>query len=463
MYHDLLGHSGIEHTHRCMAKQVYWPNMKKDVAGYCLACMVCQQRKATVYDLDYRDKTVIHGALKHIHVDLAGPFKVAKVHKSVTFEGVVAAATRRSQHSEPMESQEQPASQPEPEAISPRSPRAKSSKPKKVSSASQKSKPEPPEIQTHWVLLIIDYFTKAAELVAIPTKASEHVARMVWDHWFCRYGVPTYLTSDNGTEFQGAFAGMLERMGIIHITTAVRHPQSNGACERLVGTFKQKLYSYCNGHPSQWLSYLPRLRYAYMQEVHSATHFSPFEMVYGFTPSHPLPVKINLLDASNPGQKSYLDLVIDRQVDDPSVCQHVERLHRQHLQMDQQVLDSLCDAQDRELRRFLDRKERSHHSLPTVKVGDYVFEVRESPRPLQAIADGPYRVVSRLKNEAVLRTGVTKWDPYPKEFSRKLHLLTPCLTKRQALAKAYGLEMESANREAPLKYLAPNALLELSF
>ncbi len=120
------------------------------------------------------------------------------------------------------------------------------------------------------------------------------------------------------------------------------------------------------------------------------------------------------------------------------------------------------DAQDRDIKRFLARKDKFHKSLPTARVGDYVFEIRESPKPMQAIADGPFQVVSRHKDQAVLRTGVTKWDPVPKEFARKVDFLAPCLTKRQALAKAYGIPMESAIREA-LNYLAPNTLLELSF
>ena len=154
---------------------------------------------------------------------------------------------------------------------------------------------------------------------------------------------------------------------------------------------------------------------------------------------------------------------MNREVVDADLCRHVERLRQRHLRIDDEVLNSLLEAQDREEKRFLHRKAKFHNSLPTAKVGDYVFEIKESLRPLQAIADGPFRVMRRHKDEAVLRTGVTKWDCHPKEFTRKVDFLAPCLTKRQALAKAYGLEMEPAHREAPLRYVAPNALLEVVF
>ena len=299
MYHDLLGHAGIEHTHKAMAKQVYWPDMKKDVSAFCMACLVCQQRKAAMYDVETRESTMLHGPLKHIHVDLAGPFKVEK--RSVTFDETTIAnvSPRRSSRAKKPVSQPFMQLQHDPgPAENNKSPPSPSNKSRQQQTERQ-SKPEPPPMQQHWVLIIVDYFTKAAELIAIPTKAAEYAARILFDQWFCRYGTPEYVTSDNGTEFQGEFTAMLERLGIVHITTAVRHPQSNGVCERLVGTFKRKLFSYCDGHPAQWISYLPRLRHAYMQEVHSATHYSPFEMVYGFTPSYPLPVKINLMDAQN--------------------------------------------------------------------------------------------------------------------------------------------------------------------
>ena len=461
MFHDMLGHSGIEHTQRALAKQVYWPNIKKDIAAFCMACMVCQQRKAVMYESETMSNTAIHGALKHIHVDLAGPFKLTLDKKSVTFEATVSVIEQprrsgRSKSPAKEVTKEAPAAPSLPPAIKP------TGKSRKGSSELQ-SKPEPPPVQQHWILVIIDYFTKAAELVAVPSKSADTIARALWDNWFCRYGVPSFVTSDNGTEFSGEFSAMLERLGVVHVTTAVRHPQANGVCERLVGTIKRKLYSYCDGHPTHWISYLPRLRYAYMQEVHGATRYSPFEIVYGFTPQHPLPVNIDLVDVTPDADRQYLDLVMHRELVDEDLCNHVESLRRRHLRIDSEVIDSLTNAQNAEIARFNRRKQRFHDALPTARVGDYVFEIKESPRPMQAIADGPFRVVSRHRDMAKLRTGVTKWDPVPKEFDRKVDFLAPCLTKRQAIARAYGLEMESANREAPISCYLGTSVLELTF
>ena len=450
MFHDLLGHAGIEHTHKAMSRQIYWPGMKTDVTAFCLSCMVCQQRKAVMYEAESLQNTELHGALKHIHADLVGPFKLEK--KAVSFEATFAAigeplSPRRSGRTKLPASQ--PSSEPEP-SQAPTSPKRREPK------AGSQSRPEPPPMQQHWIVIIIDYFTKAAELVAVPSKSADTIARALYNSWFCRYGIPTYITTDNGTEFFGEFTAMLDRMGIVHVNTAVRHPQANGACERLFGTIKRKLYSYCDGHPTDWISYLPRLRYAYMQEIHGATHYSPFEMVYGFTPSHPLPVNVNLLDVkAEELDKSYLDLVMLRHVVDADLCRHVEQLQQQHLRLDSEVQESLLEAQNREIDRFYRRRDRFHNALPTAKVGDYVFEIKESPRPMQAIADGPFRVVARYKDQATLRTGVTKWDPEPKEFTRKVDFLAGP-HEEASLGKGTRQTAGVYNQGSPLEVQGPH-------
>ena len=46
------------------------------------------------------------------------------------------------------------------------------------------------------------------------------VGRAFQDSWLMRYGLPTWLTSDTGTEFGGLFRHQLERLGVTHIHTS---------------------------------------------------------------------------------------------------------------------------------------------------------------------------------------------------------------------------------------------------
>ena len=273
------------------------------------------------------------------------------------------------------------------------------------------------------------------------------------------------MTSDNGTELQGEFSAMLERLGINHIHTAVRHPQSNGACERLVGTIKRKLYSYCDGHAKHWIKYLPRLRYAYMQEVHRSTGISPFEALHGYVPNHPLPVKTASLTALAPSPvvQPYVNYVMMGMIQDVSMQQHVQQLRERHFNIDQGILHNINKMQEQELARFYERKKEYLNEKRCIEVGDYVFELKESPKPLQAIADGPYLVVKKDTGKVVLRTGTTKWDPVAKEYERRADLLIPCLTRKQALAKAHAKPITPANREATVVSFSIDPYTDVTF
>ena len=63
-----------------------------------------------------------------------------------------------------------------------------------------------------YVLLVVDYFTKAAEIAYLADKRATTTARAFHDQWILRYGVPVCVTTDNynGQEFAGAFRHQLE-------------------------------------------------------------------------------------------------------------------------------------------------------------------------------------------------------------------------------------------------------------
>lgn len=239
MFHDTLGHPGVGQTLRILHFHFHWPGVKNDIALYVSCCVSCQKLKVEPPNPPPLQPPILYGPLKHVHIDLAGPFSVAPSQ----------APSWAVTHGE-----------------------AKA-----------------------WVVLMVDYFTKVAEFVPVFSKEPLGIARAFWDGWVCRYGVPAVLTSDNGLEFETDFKNMVHRLAIDHIHTSVQHPASNGAVERLVHTLKNMLTAHLNDNPTNWFLTLSHMRMAYMTRVHSTLGVSPNEMLFGFRPELPLAVRGPLL------------------------------------------------------------------------------------------------------------------------------------------------------------------------
>ena len=53
----------------------------------------------------------------------------------------------------------------------------------------------------HYILMIVDQFTKWTEAIALPNHTAKTVAEAFMVNWICRFGTPRELHSDRGTEF----------------------------------------------------------------------------------------------------------------------------------------------------------------------------------------------------------------------------------------------------------------------
>jgi len=89
-----------------------------------------------------------------------------------------------------------------------------------------------------YILVIVDSFSKYAELVAAPAADARHAAEALLS-WFARNGVVRHWTSDQGSHFVNQ---TLERLRELtraeHHVTAVYAPWSNGQVERVNGTIQ---------------------------------------------------------------------------------------------------------------------------------------------------------------------------------------------------------------------------------
>ena len=342
-----------------MHQHFHWNGIKHDITLYVKCCDSCQRSKLVHLDMPDLQQPAVHGPLQHVHVDLAGPFRTP------SFDELGVRAKRK---------------------------------------ADLKA----------WVVLMIDYFTKVAEFAVVYSKEPAQIANVFYSNWVCRYGVPANVTTDNGLEFATDFSHMLARLGINHITTAVRHPSANGAVERLVKSFKQILTKHVNNHTMSWLKSLPYVRMSYMNRMHSAIGVSPHEMLMGFRPGLPLPV----------GEITKIATFEPAECDSVDAADHIANLQAHLNDLDQHAL---LEIESQFRRNALDWHLRHAQKIgkrQQLHPGDLVLELDTTPGPLRAKARGPYIVKAVKPNGTiVLTSGQTDFKDRV-DFERHISLLS---------------------------------------
>jgi len=133
----------------------------------------------------------------------------------------------------------------------------------------------------HYVVNMIDNFSRFMWTVAIKRKTPEHVTEAVKPILAFvnnKYGkLPKIIMSDNGAEFFGAYTDYLRSLGIKIHRTIGGMPQSNGLIERSNLTMKQILNRQKKstaGHPN-WLTLLQSATNIYNKTYHSGIKMTP--------------------------------------------------------------------------------------------------------------------------------------------------------------------------------------------
>ena len=140
-----------------------------------------------------------------------------------------------------------------------------------------------------YITVMTDIFSKFTELAAICDKKAETVAKVFFEHWICRHGVPAVIFSDRGKEFlNDTMKKLCEFMGMDHNPTSSYHSQSNAQAE----TYNKTMIRYLscmldNNTTLDWEEMLPAMMMAYNCHVHQATKESPFFLTYQHNPRLP--------------------------------------------------------------------------------------------------------------------------------------------------------------------------------
>jgi Integrase zinc binding domain/Integrase core domain len=104
-----------------------------------------------------------------------------------------------------------------------------------------------------YMMTMIDRSTRWLEAVPLANVEAATCADGLIAGWISRFGVPSVMTTDRGTQFASALWSL--RLGIEHRMTTAYHPQSNGLVERAHRQIKDALRARVAG--TQWPEHLP--------------------------------------------------------------------------------------------------------------------------------------------------------------------------------------------------------------
>ncbi|KAL0180472.1 hypothetical protein M9458_022878, partial [Cirrhinus mrigala] len=164
------------------------------------------------------------------------------------------------------------------------------------------------------VLVMTDVFTKFTQAVPTRNQRAETVAQVLVSEWFCKFGVPARIHSDQGRSFESSLIQQLCRLYQVEKShTTPWHPAGNGQCERFNRTLHNLLRTLPSSRKDDWVSALPQLLFCYNTTPHQVTGESPYFLMFGQEPR--LPVDFLLGRGQERGPDSVNSWVLEHQRD----------------------------------------------------------------------------------------------------------------------------------------------------
>lgn len=218
------------------------------------------------------------------------------------------------------------------------------------------------------VLVATDHFTKMAHAFLCPNQSAKAVAHQLWNNYFCVYGFPKRLHSDQGANFESALiAELLNVAGVQKSHTTPYHPMGNGSCERMNRTLGNMIRALPPRAKHRWPEALKSLTFAYNCTIHETTGYAPFLLMFGRVPRLPVDVMFG-------------SVLHDSEVVDYD--QYVESL-RKNMQEAMVVAQSTATKQ---LRRHTELYNKKVRGAP-VDVDDHVLLANKGERGKRKLAD----------------------------------------------------------------------------
>ena len=224
LYHDspTAGHPGISNTAWAIARDFWWPAMKKDITEYIKGCTKCQAGK------------------NQPNKPKPPPFPISSDTYTTPFTSIAMDFIVKLPLSDSYDT----------------------------------------------ILTITDTFSKASIFIPCnKTINAEQTAKLYATYVLPHYGLPHRIISNRDPRFTSVFSRELcHTLGISQNISTAYHPQTDGQSERTNQRLEQYLRIFIDYHQQNWASLLPLAQYTLNAWPNATTKKAPFELILGHIP-----------------------------------------------------------------------------------------------------------------------------------------------------------------------------------
>lgn len=235
-----------------------------------------------------------------------------------------------------------------------------------------------------YILTLQCELSKYVEAYPLECKDSVSVAKALVDNFILRYGIPKAIGTDRGSEFiSTTMREVCKLLNIDQISSTAYHHESIGSLENSHKSLNAFLRIQCDNDPRYWSQWLPYWCFSYNITVHTETHYTPYELVFGKKCNLPSNLKTDHVEPFYNSENYPLELKY--------------RLQTAHL-----------DARNNLIKSKQVRKCNYDSYLKPViyKTGDLLLVRNETGNKFDDVYLGPFKVLGDLSpNVKILRNG----------------------------------------------------------
>ena len=143
-----------------------------------------------------------------------------------------------------------------------------------------------------YILTFQDDLSKYVVTVPIGQQDTENVSRAFVEKIVLTYGTPQILQTEQGANFVSeVFRNTCKILRIKRIQSTAFRPESQGSTERSHRVLAEYLRHYVKEDQTNWDQWVTFATYVYNTTEHSATGFTPFELLFGHPSALPSAIK----------------------------------------------------------------------------------------------------------------------------------------------------------------------------